>query len=197
MSRYYVSPFIMTPTQLTPLDGSMTMSDVLSAYPGAQRALFARYHIGGCSSCGFQPTETLATVCLRNDNVDVNEAIQHIQDSHQSDSSLQISPTELAALMNADSGLLILDNRTREEHEAVKIPDSELITQERIQEIFASRDKTLPLVIYDHQGSRSLDAVAYFVGHGFSEAKALTGGIDAYSAEIDPSLPRYRIELED
>ncbi len=187
----------MTPTQLPPLDGSMTMSDVLSAYPGAQRALFARYHIGGCSSCGFQPTETLATVCLRNDNVDVNEAIQHIQDSHQSDSSLQISPTELAALMNADSGLLILDNRTREEHEAVKIPDSELITQERIQEIFTSRDKTLPLVIYDHQGSRSLDAVAYFVGHGFSEAKALTGGIDAYSAEIDPSLPRYRIELED
>lgn len=187
----------MTATQLPPLDGSMTMSTVLSAYPGAQRALFARYHIGGCSSCGFQPTETLAAVCLRNDNVDVNEAIQHIQDSHQSDSSLQISPTELAALMNADSGLLILDNRTREEHEAVKIPDSELITQERIQEIFASRDKTLPLVIYDHQGSRSLDAVAYFVGHGFSEAKALTGGIDAYSAEIDPSLPRYRIELED
>ena len=197
MSRYYVAPFIMTPTQLPPLDGSMTMSDVLSAYPGAQRALFARYHIGGCSSCGFQPTEPLATVCLRNDNVDVNEAIQHIQDSHQSDSSLQISPTELAALMNADCGLLILDNRTREEHEAVKIPDSELITQERIQEIFASRDKTLALVIYDHQGSRSLDAVAYFVGHGFSEAKALTGGIDAYSAEIDPSLPRYRIELED
>lgn len=197
MSRYYVSPFIMTTTQLPNLDGSMTMSDVLSAYPGAQRALFARYHIGGCSSCGFQPTETLATVCLRNDNVDVNEAIQHIRDSHQSDSSLQISPTELAALMNADSGLLILDNRTREEHEAVKIPDSELITQERIQEIFASRGKTLPLVIYDHQGSRSLDAVAYFVGHGFSEAKALTGGIDAYSAEIDPSLPRYRIELED
>lgn len=187
----------MTTTQLPNLDGSMTMSDVLSAYPGAQRALFARYHIGGCSSCGFQPTETLATVCLRNDNVDVNEAIQHIRDSHQSDSSLQISPTELAALMNADSGLLILDNRTREEHEAVKIPDSELITQERIQEIFASRGKTLPLVIYDHQGSRSLDAVAYFVGHGFSEAKALTGGIDAYSAEIDPSLPRYRIELED
>ena len=52
-------------------------------------------------------------------------------------------------------------------------------------------------MIYDHQGTRSLDAVAYFVGHGFSEAKCLAGGIDAYSEQIDPSLPRYRIELED
>jgi hypothetical protein len=46
-----------TSTELPPLHGDMTMSAVLSAYPGAQRALFAKYHIGGCSSCGFQPTE--------------------------------------------------------------------------------------------------------------------------------------------
>ena len=41
------------------------MSEVLKEFPGAQRALFRRYHIGGCSSCGFQPTETLAQVCER------------------------------------------------------------------------------------------------------------------------------------
>ena len=35
------------------------------------------------------------------------------------------------------------------------------------------------------------------IGHGFGETKCLVGGIDAYSQEIDPSLPRYRIELED
>jgi len=36
------------------------MSKVLEAFPGAQRALFRRYHIGGCSSCAFRPDETLA-----------------------------------------------------------------------------------------------------------------------------------------
>ena len=36
--------------ELPPLSGAMTMSEVLRAYPGAQRALFAKYHIGGCSS---------------------------------------------------------------------------------------------------------------------------------------------------
>ena len=185
------------PVELPPLTGDMTMSEVLRAYPGAQRALFARYHIGGCSSCGFQPAETLAAVCARNENIPVAEAVGHIQASHQSDTSLQISPRDFAALKIASPALTVLDVRTREEHEAVHVPGSQLLTQELIQSLFATADKTQPLVIYDHQGARALDAVAYFVGHGFSEARCLAGGIDAYSEQIDPSLPRYRIELED
>src|SRR5437016_3992269 len=43
-----------------------TMGEVLEAYPGAQRALFRKYHIGGCSSCAFSPAETLEQVCGRN-----------------------------------------------------------------------------------------------------------------------------------
>jgi len=37
----------------------MTMQEILGVFPGAQRALFSRYHVGGCSSCGFQPAELL------------------------------------------------------------------------------------------------------------------------------------------
>lgn len=174
----------------------MTMSQVLQAYPGAQRALFARYHIGGCSSCGFQPTETLAQVCQRNDNVPVDEAVAHIQDSHQGDASLKISPQDFEQLRRAVPDLVVLDVRTREEHDAVKLPGARLLTQELVQEIFTGGDKTRPVVLYDHTGSRSLDAAAYFIGHGFAETKCLDGGIDAYSREIDPELPRYRIEIE-
>ncbi len=184
------------PSELPPLNGDMTMSQVLQAYPGAQRALFARYHIGGCRSCGFQPGETLAQVCERNENIPVAEAIAHIQDSHQGDASLQISPHDFEQLRRAIPDIVLLDVRTREEHEAVKLPGARLLTQELVQEIFTSGDKTKTLVLYDHTGSRSLDAAAYFIGHGFAETKCLTGGIDAYSQEIDPSLPRYRIEIE-
>jgi mono/diheme cytochrome c family protein len=46
-------------------------------------------------------------------------------------------------------------------------------------------------------GDRSLDACAYLVGHGFKNARALRGGIDAYAKEADPSLPRYQLEFED
>ena len=75
------------------------MSVVLEQFPGAQRALFRRYHIGGCSSCGFQPTETLAEVCARNGNLDVAEVLAHIQSSHEQDAKVLISPKELAELL--------------------------------------------------------------------------------------------------
>lgn len=42
-----------------------------------------------------------------------------------------------------------------------------------------------------------MDAAAYFLGHGFVETKCLKGGIDAYSLDVDPSIPRYRLEIED
>ncbi len=178
------------------LHADMTMSQVLLACPGAQRELFARYHIGGCRSCGFRPEETLAQVCARNENIPVAEAISHILASHQSDASLQISPRELEQLRRERPNLTLLDVRTREEHDAVRLPGARLLTQELVQEIFTSGDKSEPLVLYDHTGARSLDAAAYFIGHGFAETRCLAGGIDAYSQEIDPTLPRYRIEIE-
>jgi rhodanese-related sulfurtransferase len=181
---------------LPPLSGDTPMGELLQLYPGAQRALFAKYHIGGCRSCGFQPTETLAQVCERNENIPVAEAVGHIQESHQADASIQISPLDFAKLRSERSDVKVLDVRTREEHEAVAIPGAELVTQELVQEVFTSWDKQAPLIIYDHTGERALDATAYFLGHGFAEAKCLTGGIDAYSVEVDPALPRYRVEME-
>jgi rhodanese-related sulfurtransferase len=182
--------------ELPALTPEMTMAEVLRAYPGAQRALFARYHIGGCSSCAFSPTETLADLCARNDGIPVAEVIQHVRESHSSDARLQISPKELAELREAEPSLKLLDVRTREEHEAVRLPGSLLMTQEVVQEAFATWDKNAPLVLYDHTGGRSMDVAAYFIGHGFTNAKCLAGGIDAYSAEVNPALPRYKIEME-
>jgi len=171
------------------------MAEVETSAPGARRALFARYHIGGCQSCGFQPDETLAQVCARNEGIDVTEAIAHIESSHQHDLELQISPAELEVKLGAGDTKLI-DLRTREEFEAVKIPGAQLFSQELQQEIFGSWEKATDIVLYDHTGDKSLDATAFIIGHGFTEVHALTGGIDAYSREVDPSLPRYRLELD-
>ena len=55
---------------------SSSMREVLAVYPGAQRALFRKYHIGGCSSCAFRPDETLAQVCARNNNLNSAEVLQ-------------------------------------------------------------------------------------------------------------------------
>ncbi len=173
------------------------MSEVLLHYPGAQRALFSRYHVGGCQSCGFAPGETLAAVCQRNEDLDVDEVVAHIQDSHDSDQKILAEPSELANWLESDTPPRVLDIRTREEHEAVKIPGSTLFSQDLVQEAFSSWDKEATLIIYDHTGERCMDAAAYFIGHGFANTKALRGGIDAYSREVDNKIPRYRIEIDE
>lgn len=183
------------PAEPPPLSAATTMRDLLAAYPGAQRALFARYHIGGCSSCAFRPDETLAELCARNENIPVEEMIAHLQDSHEGDAQILVEPAEFEALRQG--GAPVLDIRTREEFDAVQIPGAQLFSNDLIQAIFATWDKAAPVLIYDHSGTRCLDAAAYLIGHGFAQTKALRGGIDAYAQQVDPSLPRYRIEFDD
>jgi rhodanese-related sulfurtransferase len=175
------------------IDPGITMKELLQQFPGAQRALFRRYHIGGCSHCGFAPEETLAGVCARNENLDTGEVIQHIVESDAADRAMQIEPRDMSERMTRGDKIHLLDIRTREEFEAVKIDGAELFTQEMQQTMNTWPKETL-LVIYDHEGTRSLDAAAYFQGHGFANVKSLRGGIDAWSVEVDPDLPRYRLE---
>jgi rhodanese-related sulfurtransferase len=176
------------------IDPEISMRELLQQYAGAQRALFRRYHIGGCSSCGFSPDETLAGVCARNENLDVDEVAEHILASDAADRTMQIEPRELSERLAAGETIHLLDIRTREEFDAVKLPAANLFTQEFMQEILANWSRTDLLVIYDHQGARSMDAAAYFQGHGFEQIKSLRGGIDAWSAEVDPKLSRYHLE---
>ena len=67
-------------------------------------------------------------------------------------------------------------------------------TRVDIQKHAPHRSRKNLLVIYDHTGARSMDAAAYFQGHGFENVKSLRGGIDAWSTEVDPKLPRYHVE---
>ena len=169
------------------------MQELLQALPGAQRALFRLYHIGGCASCGFRPDETFAEVCARNDGLDPAVALTAVEEACAEDAKLLIEPAEAAAALR-EGRAHALDIRTREEFDAVRIEGAVHFTQDALQTIMASWPKDDLLVIVDHQGARCLDAAAYFAGHGFEGARGLRGGIDAWSLEVDPSLPRYTVE---
>lgn len=178
----------------TLLDPQISMRDLLEKQPGAQRALFKKYHIGGCASCGFRPDETLAQVCERNGNLPMDEVIAHLQQSQEEEDRMQISPAELAEKMRDDAGVKMIDVRTREEFEAARLEGATLFSQELLQEALMKWDRNAPVVFICHHGVRSLDAAAYFAGHGFTNVRSLTGGVDAWSTEIDPTVPRYHLE---
>lgn len=175
------------------LDPQVTMAELLHRMPGAQRALFRLYHIGGCSSCGFRPDETLAGVCERNDGLDPSEVIARVAEACEEDEKILISPGDLANARRAGD-VHLLDIRTREEFDAVKIEGSQHFSQELLQNLMGNWPKDAMVVLIDHQGTRVLDAAAYFVGHGFTNIRALRGGVDAWTIEVDPSLPRYTVE---
>ena len=169
------------------------MRDVLEKFPGAQRALFRRYHIGGCSSCGFSPDETLAQVCERNGGLSVDEVLAHIQSSHEQDAKVLISPQELADALKNDKSMRLVDVRSREEYEAVHIEGSLLLSQDSMRQIMSDGSNTRPLVVVDHQGKQGLDAAAYFMGHGLQNVRCLRGGIDAWAREVDKDMRRYKL----
>src|SRR5271163_5088458 len=138
------------------VDSNSPMSAVLENFPGAQRALFRRYHIGGCSSCGFSPDETLAQVCARNGNLDTAEVLAHIQSSHEQDAKVLVSPKELTELLQRDKSVKLVDVRSREEFEAVHIEGSVLLSQDVMRGLMASGSDKRPIVIVDHQGKNGL-----------------------------------------
>src|SRR5437773_1656485 len=138
------------------LRASTTMQDVLASFPGARRALFRRYHIGGCSSCGFAPTETLGELCARNGNLHLEEVIAHIQTSHETDQQLEMTAKELAERRARGEKIRLLDLRTREEWEAVHLDGAEFVTQDLIQRLMGKEGQEGLLVFYDHAGANSL-----------------------------------------
>lgn len=171
------------------------MGEIMSALPGARRALFSAYHLGGCQSCGFADNESLAQLCSRAGGLDPSEVLSHLLASHAHDESMLISPTELRTELDSPAAPILLDTRTREEHEAVSIPGAVFMEQSLQQQLFAG-DPQRRIILHDHAGKHVLDTCAWFHGHGLKNTRALRGGIDAWSLEIDPSLPRYRLELD-
>ncbi|MGB0714429.1 MAG: rhodanese-like domain-containing protein [Phycisphaerae bacterium] len=168
-----------------------TMQEVLTAYPGAQRALMRRYHIGGCSSCGFSADERLGEVLKRHNVLATEEVIAHIKDAHEQEARIQIEVSEVSALLKSENPPRLIDVRMPEEQEICKLDGSIPANQQLVQEMMSSWEKDTPIVTYCHHGMRSLDAASYLIGHGFTNVRSMTGGIDAWAVEVDSGMARY------
>lgn len=173
-----------------------TIAELLERYPGARRALFRNYHIGGCSSCGFQPEETLEHLCRRNDNLSPQEVLETIKKSHEEDEAMLVSPKEASKWLSGeeDRNVLWLDIRSQQEHEAVRIENSKLLTQDLMRELKNKEQTYDTIVLYDHQGHHSLDAASFLAGHDIPNVRCLRGGIDAWALEVDTKMPRYELQ---
>lgn len=101
-----------------------------------------------------------------------------------------VSPAEAKALLEQDARARLLDVRTPAEQAQASIAGAVLLTPEYMREILALERDT-PLVFHCHHGQRSHQAALHFLERGFTVVYNVAGGIDAWSVELDPSIPRY------
>ena len=160
------------------------MGEILAAYPAAKLGLFRRYHIGGCSACGYQLTDTLEQVCRQFNITDSLDAIAKvIRESSEVEAKLQILPVAMLGQPQAKPRLI--DVRTREEFERRHIAGALLLEPELTFEILDSWPKDAPIVVYSNSGKRGLEKASFFTAYGFTNVKNMAGGMKAWSGDLE------------
>ena len=105
-------------------------------------------------------------------------------------SSLQITAEELKAKLDRGETPLLLDVREPFEYKLSNI-GGKLIPLRDLPKKYSELDPGMEIIVHCHTGRRSQDAVEFLYEKGFTNVKNLLGGIDAWSARIDPAVPRY------
>jgi adenylyltransferase/sulfurtransferase len=103
-----------------------------------------------------------------------------------------ITPKELKERLDRGESVRLVDVREPWEHSLAKIEGSTLIPLGTLPQSLDQLRKDEDIVAYCHHGMRSADATGFLVQQGFTKVKNLVGGIDAWSIQVDPNVPRYR-----
>ena len=110
----------------------------------------------------------------------------------------EITPQELSQLLtssNGDGGAekpVLLDVREPVEYQTARIEGSFLIPMGEIpQRAFNELDPEAYIVTICHAGVRSMNVAVWLRNQGFERVQSLRGGIDAWSTQVDPNVPRY------
>lgn len=105
---------------------------------------------------------------------------------------MEISVQEAQSLLK-NQDLRLVDCREEDEYAICHLPAAELIplSNFRTEAPRQLTDKNQQIIVYCHHGMRSLKAAHFLQQLGYSNVRSLRGGIDLWSSEIDPSVPRY------
>jgi rhodanese-related sulfurtransferase len=102
-----------------------------------------------------------------------------------------LSPTDVAALLATDTPPIVIDVREPWEYDIAHLAGSVLIPLSTLPTRVETLDPMQRYALLCHHGMRSEMAGNWLAQHGFTQLINIDGGIDAWSADVDPSLPRY------
>lgn len=107
---------------------------------------------------------------------------------------MEVTPAEVKRRLDAGERLSLLDVREPYEHQQSSIASADLIPMRTVpanlQRIEGMSDEGA-IVVFCHHGMRSLQVVNWLREQGIANCQSMSGGIDRWSCEVDPSVPRY------
>jgi adenylyltransferase/sulfurtransferase len=180
--------------------GSLQANETLKLLLGAGKSLLGRLLIfdalrltfrelslaksANCPICGETPTITglvdYAATC------EVEEA-----EASMDEIPRQLGPGEVKEQLDSGDGWVLLDVRTARETAICALEGALHIPLQELSERIGELDPESTIVAYCHTGVRSARAQGFLRDHGFPRVINLRGGIEAWSLEVDPSVPRY------
>jgi adenylyltransferase/sulfurtransferase len=102
-----------------------------------------------------------------------------------------ISPKELKKSLDNGDKLVLVDVREEWEYSLAKLDGSILIPLGTLPQSLGQLDRDSEIIAICHHGMRSADATNFLLQQGFQKVKNLVGGIDAWSTQVDGTVPRY------
>ena len=136
-----------------------------------------------CPVCGVHPTIT--------ELIDY-DAFCGIDDGRREmGDGVEIAAAELQREWTANPELVVLDVREPHEYEIAHIEGTRLMPLSELPARLRELDGRAPIVTLCHHGLRSAHALELLKGAGFGRVRSLRGGIDAWSVDVDPEVPRY------
>jgi rhodanese-related sulfurtransferase len=106
----------------------------------------------------------------------------------------EIAPSEVKRRLEAGESLTLVDVREPSEVQIASILGAQLLPMRTVPaalQVLETAADTSTLIVFCHHGVRSLNAVHWLREQGIEACQSMTGGIDRWSLEIDPSIPRY------
>ncbi len=108
------------------------------------------------------------------------------------DIPIEVDCRSVKAALDASEDFLLLDCREPAEYATAHIAAAMLIPMAEIPARTAELgDQSRRIVVHCHHGGRSLRVANWLRGQGFANAQSMAGGIDEWSQDIDPTVPRY------
>ena len=138
-----------------------------------------------CPLCGTHRTVTKLIDYEEFCGLGPGSAAAHAEDG------LEISAGELAQKRERGDDFVLIDVREPQEFEIARIPGAILIPLNSLPERMSELDSSREIVLQCHVGQRSMRALEMLHRSGFRKLKNLRGGIEAWSRDVDPSVPRY------